>query len=72
MMPLWMTTTLPVQSRCGWALFSFGLPCVAQRVWPMPNVPWSGAAFNFVSRFDSFPSARTTSTPLPFTTAIPA
>src|ERR1043165_9217998 len=42
MMPLWITTTSPVQSRCGCALFSFGLPCVAQRVWPMPNVPLSG------------------------------
>ena len=24
MMPLWTTTTRPVQSRCGWAFFSVG------------------------------------------------
>ena len=28
---------------CGWALLSVGAPCVAQRVWPMPVVPGSGA-----------------------------
>ncbi len=39
MMPLWITATLPVQSRCGWALRSFGAPWVAQRVCPMPVVP---------------------------------
>ena len=36
MMPLWMTVIWPVQSRCGWALRSFGRPCVAQRVWARP------------------------------------
>ena len=35
-MPLWTTTILPVQSRCGCAFSSVGRPCVAQRVWPMP------------------------------------
>ena len=43
---------------CGWALFSVGLPCVAQRVWPMPIAPLSGAAASFASRFRSLPSAR--------------
>ena len=36
MMPLWITATRSRVSRCGWAFFSVGLPCVAQRVWPMP------------------------------------
>ena len=42
MMPLWTTATLSV--ACGWALFSVGLPWVAQRVWPMPVWPASGGA----------------------------
>ena len=42
MMPLCTTATLSV--ACGCALTSFGLPCVAQRVWPMPIVPASGSA----------------------------
>ncbi len=41
MIPLWTTATLSV--ACGWALNSVGLPCVAQRVWPMPIVPASGS-----------------------------
>ena len=40
MMPLWTTATRGL--ACGWALASVGLPCVAQRVWPMPIVPASG------------------------------
>src|SRR6058998_2664522 len=36
MMPLWMRTTLP--ARCGWAFCSDGRPCVAHRVWPMPDI----------------------------------
>ena len=39
MIPLWMTTTRPEASRCGWAFSSEGRPCVAQRVWPMPVRP---------------------------------
>ena len=42
MMPLWTTATRSV--ACGWALFSVGLPWVAQRVWPMPVCPSSGSA----------------------------
>ena len=41
MMPLCTTATLSV--ACGCALTSFGWPCVAQRVWPMPMVPASGS-----------------------------
>ena len=36
MIPLWMTVISPVQSWWGWALRSFGRPCVAQRVWARP------------------------------------
>ena len=39
MMPLCTTAIAPVQSTCGWAFSSLGLPCVAQRVCPMPTVP---------------------------------
>ena len=42
MMPLWTTATRSV--ACGWALFSVGLPWVAQRVCPMPVWPASGSA----------------------------
>ena len=41
MMPLCTTATLSV--ACGCAFTSFGLPCVAQRVWPMPLWPASGS-----------------------------
>ena len=39
MMPLWIRASLPSSPpRCGWAFWSVGPPCVAQRVWPMPVV----------------------------------
>ncbi len=41
---------------CGWALRSLGLPCVAQRVWPMPAMPWSGYSQQHGSRLRSLPS----------------
>ena len=41
MMPLCTTETSSVM--WGWALASLGLPWVAQRVWPMPVEPESGA-----------------------------
>ena len=41
MMPLCTTASRSV--ACGCALLSDGRPCVAQRVWPMPIVPWSGS-----------------------------
>ena len=50
MMPLWTTATRSV--ACGCALFSVGLPWVAQRVWPMPVWPASGSALQ--SRFEIF------------------
>jgi hypothetical protein len=37
MMPIWTTATRSVAIGC--ALVSFGTPCVAQRVWPMPIEP---------------------------------
>ena len=46
MMPLCATATRSV--ACGCALLSVGLPCVAQRVWPMPILPASGS---FARRF---------------------
>ncbi len=48
MMPLWMTTTLP--ARCGCAFCSDGRPCVAQRVWPMPERAARAAARAAASR----------------------
>ena len=39
MIPLWITATLPLVDRCGWALRSVGPPWVAHRVWPIPVVP---------------------------------
>ena len=33
-MPLWTKVTFP--TLCGWALTSFGIPCVAHLVWPIP------------------------------------
>ena len=48
MMPLCTTATRSV--ACGCALLSLGLPCVAQRVWPMPILPASGS---FASRLSS-------------------
>ena len=56
MMPLWTSASRCV--ACGWALVSVGLPCVAQRVWPMPERPASGDRSSLSSRFRSLPSAR--------------
>ncbi len=36
MMPLWMMAMRFFESTTGWAFFSIGLPCVAQRVWARP------------------------------------
>ena len=43
MIPLWTTAMRPLQSRCGWAFWSFTSPWVAQRVWPMPQLPASSS-----------------------------
>ena len=56
MMPLCATATRSV--LCGWALFSVGLPWVAQRVWPMPILPASGSFARRFSSAASLPSAR--------------
>ena len=70
MMPL--CTTLTRSVLCGWALRSVGAPCVAQRVWPMPMVPASGACSSALARLTSLPSARRRSM-WPFTrVAMPA
>src|ERR1035437_4929097 len=72
-MPLCTTTILPVQSRWGCAFSSVGRPCVAQRVCPMPYVPWSGLWRMTSSRLRSLPSARRSCSPSPSpATAIPA
>ena len=42
MMPLCTTASRSV--ACGWALLSVGRPWVAQRVWPMPIVPFERLA----------------------------
>src|SRR5579875_3270485 len=57
-MPLWMTTISPRQSRWGWALISLGLPCVAQRVCPMPIVPCGGSRSRARSSSMSLPTLR--------------
>src|SRR5487761_594957 len=70
MMPLWTMATRSV--AIGWALVSFGTPCVAQRVWPMPMRPATGSAATRRARLSSLPSARRRSM-RPFTSvAMPA
>ena len=58
MMPLCTTTMRPLQSRCGCAFSSVGRPCVAQRVWPMPNSPSIGSFASTSSSCDSLPALR--------------
>ena len=72
MMPLWTTTILPVQSRCGCAFSSVGRPCVAQRVWPTPYTPSIGSVRIAFSRLISFPADRRSSMPSGLTSATPA
>ena len=71
-MPLWTITTRPDPSRCGCALASVAAPWVAQRVWPMPVVPSTGAAFTRASRSCRRPARRRTLTPSGPRTASPA
>ena len=56
MMPLWMTVISPVQSRCGWALRSFGRPWVAQRVWARPIAACGVRSAMAVWRLTSLPA----------------
>jgi hypothetical protein len=73
MIPLWITATLPVQSRCGWALRSVGRPWVAHRVCPIPVTPPSAVSDpSAPSSTSSFPAFRTTWTFPPSSTATPA
>ena len=67
MMPL-RTTTKPRRGVRMQALVFRRLAYVAQRVWPMPIPPPSGAEASFASRFLSLPSARRRSS-LPFSSA---
>ena len=63
----------PFWDRWGWALVSVGAPWVAQRVWPMPQVPGNAAPFSVFSyRPETLPdtfASRIFSLP---TTAMPA
>ena len=70
MMPLWTTATRSV--AIGWAFFSIGWPCVAQRVWPMPIVPCTGSRSSRATRLASLPSARRRSIWSPISVATPA
>jgi hypothetical protein len=72
MMPLCTTATSHFSSVCGWALRSVGGPCVAQRVWAMPNVPSTGRSPMAASSRAILPAALRVSTPWPFCTATPA
>src|SRR5499427_8410933 len=70
MIPLCTTATGP--TTCGWALMSFGSPCVAHLVWPMPGPPLKRAG-----RLDPRPATRvlalcTRNPPDRFATASPA
>ena len=72
MMPLWITATVPEQSRCGWALRCVGAPCVAHRVWPIATVPGGcPPSSSAVTSSESFP-ARLTTVRSPSSTATPA
>src|SRR5438093_8814169 len=72
-MPLWTTTSVPLQSVWGWALSSDGRPWVAHRVCPIPMAPVSGRSRRMPSRFLMRPAARrTSSVPDGASTAIPA
>ena len=63
MIPLWISATRPDGSVCGWELASLGSPCVAQRVWPRPEVPGSGVSAP--SRLASLPERFTTASGAP-------
>ena len=72
MMPLWMTAIRPDWSVCGCAFGLVGAPCVAQRVCPMPSVPYGMLRLRAPARAcEILPAAFAISSPLPFTTAMP-
>ncbi len=47
--------SFPEFEVCGWALVSLGIPWVAQRVCPMPNVPGNVTVFALASKSDTLP-----------------
>ena len=71
MMPLWMIAKRPSPAVWGCAFTSFGAPCVAHRVWPMPTVPETGLVSRSPASSSTLPSFFRTFT-LPLTTATPA
>ena len=63
----------PVQSWWGWALRSFGRPCVAHRVWARPIAAWGVRSAIAVWRLTSLPARFSTNiSPASSTSAIPA
>ena len=63
MMPLCTATTFMSSLQWGWALISLGSPWVAQRVWPMPQLPGRARPpFIFSERTFSRPLAFTSCT----------
>ena len=57
MMPLW-TIAMPSREMCGCALRSLGTPCVAQRVWAIPRLPFAGSASSASSSLRTLPTVR--------------
>ncbi len=72
MMPLCTSATVPPQSVWGWAFFTFGAPCVAQRVWASAVVPAGSVAPSSFSSAAIFPAVLNTSMRPSLTTASPA
>src|SRR5574341_1359261 len=59
MMPLCTTIMVSSPLACGWAFASEGLPCVAQRVWPMPMVLANGRSASCDARLLTLPGILT-------------
>ena len=72
-MPLCTTATRPCEPTWGWALRSFGAPCVAHRVCPMPVVEaGSGCSVSAFSRLASLPARLSLTSDPSLISAIPA
>jgi len=56
MMPLWTTAIRPDVLVCGCAFWSFGAPCVAHRVCPIPVLPAMERLASSLSRFSMRPA----------------
>ncbi len=72
MMPLCTTATCPSQEGWGCAFASLGRPCVAQRVWPMPQVPARSRGSTRRARPLTLPLQCTTRSAPSCSTAMPA